>query len=103
MAGMKPIRKPVPAKKLGGAKKGRSQARDAYPIDDEWRAAIRKAMEERGLSQAKLAAEIQAVPSAIVFLFKETTRSSSLVPAIHKALGLVPPVLPIATQAIRAA
>lgn len=90
---MKPIRKRRVAKK---------PVRHAYPIDDAWRAEVRKIMQERGLSQSWLASEIGVVPSAIVFLFKTAT-SSHMVPAIHKALGLVPPKLPAATQAIRAA
>lgn len=95
---MKPIRK-RPARKP--SKKPAAKA-PAYPIDATWRAEVRKILEERGLSQSWLANEIGAVPSAIVFLFNTAT-SSALVPAIHKALGLVPPTLPPATQAIRAA
>lgn len=99
---MKAIRK-----KRVAAKPSRKPARqpergDAYPIDAAWKDEIRKIMTERGLSQAKLAAQIGAVPSAITFLFTQAT-SSAMVPAIHEALGLIPPVHPGATQAIRAA
>jgi hypothetical protein len=88
---MKPIRKGRPRRK---------PARHAYPIDDAWRAEIRKIMKERGLSQAGLAALIGASPPAIVLLFKPDTAVSTLVPAIHDAFGLIPPG---ATQVIRAA
>lgn len=80
----------------------RERARHAYPIDDVWRAEIRVIMHELGISQARLAAQIGVVPSALVFLFKSTTASSSaMVPAIHKALGLLPPVPPAPARAIR--
>lgn len=78
-------------------------ARHAYPIDATWKAVVRGIMAERGLSQAKLAALIGASPPAVVLLFKPHTERSTLVPAIHQAFGLVPPVAPGATQAIRAA
>lgn len=81
----------------------RRPSRQAYPIDAAWRADVRKILKERKLSQAWLARQIGVVPSAIVFLFEKSTRSSRMVPAIHEALGLVPPAPPAATQAIRAA
>lgn len=95
MAGMKRNRK----RQTGG----KPARRQAYPIDAAWKAEVRRLMEERGLSQARLATQIGVVPSAIVFLFERSTKSSRMVPAIHEALGLLPPVAPPATQAIRAA
>lgn len=101
---MKPLRKPRAAAKPSKKPAAKAQAAKppAYPIDKAWRDEVKKIMEERELSQAWLAAQIDVVPSAITFLFNEAT-SSAMVPAIHKALGLLPPVLPPATQAIRAA
>lgn len=99
---MKAIRKKRAAAKPSRKPAIQPERGDAYPIDAAWKQAIRKVMTERALSQAKLAAQIGAVPSAITFLFAKAT-SSALVPAIHQALGLEPPVHPGATQAIRAA
>ena len=49
-------------------------------------------LEKRGISQAELARRIGASPGSLVLLFKPETVQSRLLPAIHKALGLEPPV-----------
>lgn len=96
-------KKKAPLKKTTTPKTVTRALGRAYLIDAAWKAEIGRIMAERGLSQAGLAREIDAWPSALVFMFKENTRSSTMVPAIHRALGLVPPSLPVVTTAIQAA
>lgn len=96
--GMKSLRKRRAAKKPV-RKAPDPPARATYPIDEAWKKTVRAAMKEQNISQARLAARVGAVPSAIVFVLNRAT-SSSLVPKIHEALGFEPPA---ATQAIRAA
>lgn len=63
-----------------------------HPVDNVWKADIRALLEKRGISQAELARRVGASPGSIVLLFKPETVQSRLVPAIHRALGLEPPV-----------
>lgn len=63
-----------------------------YPVDNVWKADIKALLERRDLSQAELARRIGASPGSIVLLFKPETVQSRLVPAIHRVLGLGPPI-----------
>lgn len=62
-----------------------------FPIDAEWKEAIKALMEKRKMTQAELARRTGASPPAIVLLFKPQTVQSGLVPAIHRVLGLAAP------------
>lgn len=61
-------------------------------VDNVWKTAIQNLLKKRGISQAELARQIGASPGSIVLLFKPETVQSRLVPAIHKVLGLDPPI-----------
>lgn len=63
-----------------------------YIVDDVWKSGVKALLEKRGISQAELARRISASPGSIVLLFKPETVQSRLVPAIHKVLGLDPPI-----------
>lgn len=63
-----------------------------YPVDTIWKADIKALLEKRAISQAELARRIGASPGSLVLIFKPDTVQSRLVPAIHKALGLDPPI-----------
>ena len=63
-----------------------------YPVDSAWKDDIKALLEKRGISQAELARRISASPGSIVLLFKPDTVQSRLVPAIHRVLGLEPPI-----------
>lgn len=63
-----------------------------YVVDSVWKADIQALLGKRGISQAELARRIGASPGSIVLLFKPGTVQSRLVPAIHRALSLDPPV-----------
>jgi hypothetical protein len=81
-------------KSIRRAKRGAraaATARCTYPIDATWKQRVRDLMEEQGISQAELARRIKASPPAIVLLFKPATLGSTLVPAIHRELGLRAP------------
>lgn len=71
----------------------------AMPATDEWKALVRTRTRELGISYKELASSIGCVPSMITILLSEThnppVKQSSLVPAIHRALGWPPPGLPI--------
>lgn len=61
-------------------------------VDSAWKTQIKDLLEKKKISQAELARRIKASPGSIVLLFKPETVQSRLVPAIHHALGLDPPV-----------
>ena len=63
-----------------------------YVVDNVWKAEVQALMEKKGISQAEMARRIGASPGSLVLLFKPATVQSRLVPAIHKVLGLDPPV-----------
>ena len=70
----------------------RRRARGPYfPVDDDWKIAVRALMEKRGISQAEMARRVGASPAAITLLFKPDTVQSGLVAAVHRVLGLDPP------------
>ncbi len=61
-------------------------------MDDNWKKDVLKRMDERLVSKADLARELNVAPSAVTQLlsFAEgSPRQSRLVPRIHKILGLV--------------
>lgn len=62
-----------------------------YPIDDLWRATVRRRMEELGINQAELARRIEAVPASVTLIFQPDTVCSGFVPQIHKVLGFRAP------------
>lgn len=63
-----------------------------YIVDNVWKSDVQNLLKKRGISQAELARRISASPGSIVLLFKPETVQSRLVPAIHKVLGLDPPI-----------
>lgn len=71
----------------------------AMPATDEWKDKVRARIKELGLSYKDLAETIGCVPSMVTLLLSEThvppVKQTSLVPAIHRALGWPPPGLPI--------
>lgn len=69
-----------------------------WPIDDAWRERTLARMDSMGYNFLRLATEIGCKPAAISQLFDRGNRNpgkrpktSRLVPAIHKVLGLPPP------------
>lgn len=65
----------------------------AYPIDDEWRARVRSAMDRLGMSQADLARAAGCAFSTISELLSGNSKESPILPRIHLALGWTPPRL----------
>lgn len=66
----------------------------AYPITRQWQEAIRARLEEMGWSQQDLANAVGCTQPAIAWVLRPQAKQSSLVPKIHKALGLVKAVPP---------
>jgi hypothetical protein len=64
----------------------------AYPVDAEWKAEIRSLLVVSGMNQAELARRIKCSPATIVLVLGPDSHTSTLVPAIHRVFGLVPPV-----------
>jgi ribosome-binding protein aMBF1 (putative translation factor) len=79
------------ARKNSRTPKPRESGRLHYPVDGAWREGIRGILVARGLTQAELARMIKASPAAVSQLLNTNTPASTLVAAIHGALGLVPP------------
>lgn len=63
----------------------------AYPVDAAWKAEIRRLLVEHGMKQAELARRIKCSPATIVLVLGPDSHTTTLVPAIHKVLGLVAP------------
>ena len=81
-----------------------------WPVTPEWRAHVLEVMAARGVSKAELSRRIGVSDAAITLLLPERAgarvpKSSALVPAIHRVLGIAVPVAPqISTEidAVRA-
>jgi transcriptional regulator with XRE-family HTH domain len=71
----------------------------AYPITRQWQEAVRARMEELGWSQYDLAKAVGCTQPAIAWVLRPQAKQTSLVPRIHKALGLTKPEPP-STEAV---
>lgn len=71
----------------------------AYPITKPWQDAIRARMAELDWSQRDLAKAVGCTQPAIAWVFRPQAKQSSLVPKIHKALGLMK-LLPPSTESV---
>jgi transcriptional regulator with XRE-family HTH domain len=60
----------------------------AYPITRPWQEAIRARLDDLGWSQHDLAKAVGCTQPAIAWVLRPQAKQSSLVPKIHKALGL---------------
>lgn len=70
----------------------------AFPITTEWQDGVRVRMRELGLGQHQLAAIIKCKQPSLSALLSPRARHSTLVPAIHAALGWPPPSIPIPSK-----
>ena len=66
-----------------------------YPIDDDWRARVEAAMNDKGLKPAQLARLMGCNRSVVADLLSGDAVVSTYVPDVHKALGWSPPVSPL--------
>jgi hypothetical protein len=58
-----------------------------WPIDAEWKNSVRADMTKAGISPSEMARRIGCGSSAMTVLFREKTKLSRLVHAIHRELG----------------
>lgn len=70
----------VPRKNAGGPQGS------AYPITEEWRVKVKLRLAELQMSQAELARRVGCTGAAITNVLRDN-QQSSLIPAIHMALG----------------
>jgi hypothetical protein len=64
----------------------------SWPVDDDWKKRVRADMEKAGISSdTELARRIGCSPSALTVLWRRGTKTSRLVPLIHRELGWPPP------------
>ena len=71
----------------------------AFPTPARWKEDVRSKMAELGWSQYELARAVGCTQPAIAWVLGPQAKQSSLVPRIHKALGLAPVSAP-ATHAV---
>jgi len=62
-----------------------------WTVDDQWKRDVLEVMKKKGITRADLARLIGVGAPSLTLLFKAETRQTRLKPAIHKALGLIPP------------
>lgn len=73
-----------------------------WPATTEWKRKVLELMEQLGISRAELSRRINVSDAAITVLFRETTATSRLVPAVNSVVGLAPPMmLPVDSDAMR--
>lgn len=66
------------------------QRGQAVPIDDAWRAEVKKRCKDRGWSLSELARVVRCRTNAITRLINGEHNQSPLVPRIERALGMEP-------------
>lgn len=59
----------------------------AFPIDDNWRGQVRSAIAERFKSEAAFARHARISKASLSEALSPGSKQSTLVPAIHRALG----------------
>ena len=59
----------------------------AYPIDNEWRERVEEAISSMKISHAELARRAHVSKASLSEALSKNSTQSTLVPAIHKALG----------------
>jgi transcriptional regulator with XRE-family HTH domain len=64
----------------------------AYPITKEWRTAVVAGFKAKGLSQNQFADLAKVSKASLSEALNPESKQSTLVPAIHKALGWPPPM-----------
>lgn len=85
----------------GGARPGSPRRGPAYPVKPKWQADVKAALQTAGKTEKDLAGEIRCAQSTLHDLLNSNeARHSSLVPAIHRALGWGPPGEPEAAPPI---
>jgi hypothetical protein len=65
-----------------------------WPTPPKWKERVIKTMDERRVSKADLARALAVSSTAISDLLGPESKSSRLVPRVHRALGLPPPAPP---------
>lgn len=63
----------------------------AYPIDNEWRQRVEAAIDSMRISHAEFARQAKISKASLSEALSSSSKQSTLVPAIHKALGWPPP------------
>lgn len=71
----------------------------AHPVSTEWKRAVRARIKELGMEQNELARRLGCAQSSLATLLGPVARQSSLVPAIHAALGWPAPGVPVGPDA----
>lgn len=64
----------------------------AYPIDDDWRRRVTDRIKEMEISQNELARLAKVSKASLSEALSKTSKQSTCVPAIHRALGWPPPM-----------
>jgi lambda repressor-like predicted transcriptional regulator len=63
----------------------------AYPIDKQWRDRVEARIAEMGISRSEFARRAKVSKASLSEALSPESKQSTLVPAIHKALGWGPP------------
>lgn len=71
----------------------------AHPVSAEWKRSVRARIQELGIEQNELARRVGCAQSSLATLLGPIAKQSSIVPAIHKALGWPPPGVPVGPDA----
>lgn len=70
----------------------------AWPITTEWRTVVLARIAELGISQNELARRAHVSKAALSQALNEDSRQTTVMPELHRALGLPPPVGPLLSQ-----
>lgn len=78
--------------KEGVSRRDSRRRGSAYPVKTQWQAEVMKRLQEMGWTKKDLARKIGCAPSTMTeTLTSADARHSTLVPAIHAAIGWDPP------------